>query len=278
VRNLSLALLVLALSVTLSASAQTPTIDAAMAGNTYIAQPDGPGAWNYNPAALAAIAGLDAGLFTMEDWKHTASATFELSGQSDMFALNWGGYQMSKEFGLGAGYIDAWGTSTLGAGFGKTWGGGSMAWGVNWRHVDDGVNSANNVFDLGLVGTLGDMGIRAIERLKWGLVVRDLTGDIQRTWDAGLAMALGQGLNFTADWVDVTDEMDSRFRVGLTKTFGQGDRIKLGAGLDDGDLTLGATVAAGGMANGSLSFGVAWQAHDNVDDTLLLGASAQWGP
>ena len=30
-------------SVTLSASAQTPTIDAAMAGNTYIAQPDGPG-------------------------------------------------------------------------------------------------------------------------------------------------------------------------------------------------------------------------------------------
>ena len=176
-RNLSLALLVLALSVTLSASAQTPTIDAAMAGNTYIAQPDGPGAWNYNPA-VCRNRRLDAGLFTMEDWKHTASATSSSAAKRHV-RPQLGGYQMSKEFGLGAGYVDAWGTNTLGAGFGKTWGGGSMAWGVNWRHVDDGVDAANNVFDLGLVGTLGDLGIKAIERLKGGRVVRDLTGDIQ---------------------------------------------------------------------------------------------------
>ena len=89
---------------------------------------------------------------------------------------------------------------------------------------------------------------------------------------------MGQGMNLTADWVDVTDEVDSRFRVGLTKTFGEGNRVKVGVGLDGGDLTLGATVAAGAVSTGNLSFGVAWQAHDDADDTLLLGASAQWGP
>jgi hypothetical protein len=277
VKNLSLALLTLAVLIAIPpVAAQAPTIDAAMAGNTYLAAPDAAGAWYYNPAALASIAGLEAGLFTMENWKHNASAAFEVSGESDTFALNWGGYQMSQEFGLGAGYVDAWGANTVGVGFGKSWRGGDMAWGVNWRHVDPVVGTANNIFDVGLVGSLGTLGVKSLEGVRWGLCVRDLTGDVKRTWDLGLAFAAPAGLTVAADLADVTNEVESRFRLGVTKLFA-GGRVKAGIGLDDGDLTFGATLAGGSLSSGNISFGFAWQERENSDNSLLIGASAQWG-
>jgi len=253
-------------------AAHAQTVDTAMRGNTVVAQPALSTAWWYNPAALATMSAYEEDAMALAGWRHAASADLELSGETDLLALNWGGSRENKSFGLGAGYIDLAYSDTFGAGFGKSWKN-DLSWGVSWRNIDSDVSSdSNNIFDVGLLKDSGPSG------LKYGLVVRDVTDEFQMMVDIGAAMDLPGGILLAADIVDLLDEVETVFRIGATKRFGTAQNWEAGIGLDDGDLTVGAMYdAASGWGGGSWRLGAAWLSADDGDDTLILGAFGTWG-
>jgi hypothetical protein len=278
VRN---ALLCAVLALTLAASgvwAQTVTVDTAMRGNTLVAAPGVAGAWSNNPAGLAALAGMESAEEPLNGWRHAASVTAEVSNNSDLVALDWGGVQIGKDFGMGAGYMDTAGGSVWGFGIGKSWPRKNISWGVNLRHVAPDGDNSNNIFDAGMLGQIPQVQIFGSTVVKYGVVLRDITDEYGRTWDAGVAFDAPQGIHVAIDLADLSDEFDRSLRVGATKEFGATNNWLVGAGFDDGDLTLGALYDSGtNWQKGSWRFGAAWQQVDGGDDSLVLGAFGNWG-
>ncbi len=262
------------------------TIDAAMRGNAFVADPDVSGAWIYNPAALASLAGLQSS-DSAGQWKHTASATFEVKGDSDLFAVNWGGVKAGKDFGLGAGYAKAWDAKAYGVGLGKAWADKGISWGVSWQHIDaddyavvpgDADSDSQNLFDLGMLGRLPSIDLGGISNVRYGVVLRDLTAQFERTWDLGVAFDTPLGIAVAIDMADLTNEVDRRFRFGGTMRLGMTKAWQVGLGFDEGDPTAGFVYDGGTLwQGGSWRFGAAWQSVDRGDDSILLGAYAKWG-
>jgi len=264
--------------VFMATAAHAQIIETAMRGNTVVAAPSLSTAWVYNPAVLASLAGLDDQGAGLMGWRHAASADLEVSGDTDLFALNWGGSQVRKDFGLGAGYWDFMDGSIFGAGIGKAWKKG-MAWGVSWQNMDpDGAGSSENVFSAGLTGHWGGNEYTQMAPVRYGLVVRDITDEMQTTIDVGASVQLPGGILLAADLADLTDEIDSALRIGASMRFGLSNEWQAGIGLDDGDLTVGAMYnSTAGWAGGSWRFGGAFQDLDDADDSLIVGAFATWG-
>lgn len=256
------------------------TIDVAMRGNTLVADPGIPGAWAYNPAALASLAGLKSDA-PEGKWRHEATATVEAKGDADLFAINWGGVETGKDFGLGAGYVKAWDAKVYGAGFGKTWGAKSLSWGVSWQHAKvDAAGTAGdqNLITAGIIGELPNLNLGAIHNVRWGAVLRDATDQWGRTWDLGMAFDAPSQWHVCLDLADITNEVDRRLRIGATRPLGAGSEWTIGVGLDDGDATAGVIYnPAKYWKGGSWRFGAAWQNVDGGSDEILLGAYGNWG-
>jgi hypothetical protein len=266
------------------------TVDVAMRGNTLVADPGIPGAWAYNPAALASLAGMQSDA-PAGKWRHEATATLEVKGDADLFAINWGGVETGKDFGLGAGYAKAWDAKVYGAGFGKTWNAKGLSWGVSWQHTQVDYEVAydeqsgrtwhsedQNLITAGLIGQLPSLNLGAISNARWGAVLRDATDQLARTWDLGLAFDAPSQWHVCIDFADVTDEVDRRFRIGATRPLGTGNEWTVGLGFDGGDATAGVIYnPAKYWQGGSWRFGAAWESVDGGDDEILLGAYGNWG-
>jgi hypothetical protein len=262
------------------------TVDVAMRGNTMVADPGIPGAWAYNPAALASLAGLKSDA-PEGKWRHEATVTLEARGDADLFAINWGGVETGKDFGMGAGYLKAWDAKVYGVGFGKTWGAKGLQWGMSWQHVradfagssgSSGRTEDQNIITGGIMGELPSLSLGAIHNVRWGAVLRDATDQLARTWDLGLAFDAPAKWHVCIDFADLTDEVDRRFRIGATRPLGTGSEWTIGLGVDDGDATAGVLYnPAKYWQGGSWRFGAAWQHVDHGDDEILLGAYGNWG-
>ena len=257
--------------------APTATLDVAMRGNTLVASPGISGAWAHNPAALADLAGMSNDLPAVNGWRHAASGLVELSGDSDILAVNWGGVKTGKDFGLGAGLIDAFDTTFWGVGFGRSMPSRDIAWGASWINIDPKTRSSSNIISLGVAGNLSSLGVATTSPVRYGVVARDITDEFERMWDLGIATQAG-GLDFAIDIADIANAMDRRFRIGATKRVGDANHIQIGAGLDEGNLTFGALYDSGtDWQDGVWRFGGAWQDMDHGDDAILAGAMATWG-
>lgn len=270
----------LALAVCVT-GAHAQMVQTIMRGNTVVADPSVTTAWLYNPAALASLAGLEAEFPAVpgeSGWRHAASADLELSGDTDLFALNWGGVKAGKSFGLGAGYLDLCDNSYLGAGFGKSWSKKGISWGLTWKNWDLPSGDSENIFDLGMIMESPREAGSSVSALKYGLVLRDVTDEIAHIWDIGVVANLDSGVKIAADLSDLTDEIDRQFRIGATKRFGAKKTWEAGIGFDDGDLTLGAMYdSSTDWKGGSWKFGAAWQNMDEGKDSLIIGAFGNWG-
>ena len=196
--------------------APTATLDVAMRGNTLVASPGISGAWAHNPAALADLAGMSNDLPAVNGWRHAASGLVELSGDSDILAVNWGGVKTGKDFGLGAGLIDAFDTTFWGVGFGRSMPSRDIAWGASWINIDPKTRSSSNIISLGVAGNLLSLGVATTSPVRYGVVARDITDEFERMWDLGIATQAG-GLDFAIDIADIANAMDRRFRIGATK-------------------------------------------------------------
>ena len=277
-RYAALCVVLCALTISSGAWAQTVTVDTAMRGNTLIADPGIAGAWTNNPAGLASLAGLQTSQEPLNGWRHAVSATAELNNNSDLVCLDWGGVQVGKNLGMGAGYLTNRAGSVFGFGIGKSWPDKGISWGVNWRNVSPDDGDSNNIFDAGVLGQLPVMPLTGKTVVKYGVVVRDITDEFGRLFDAGLAFDVPQGVHIAVDLADVTGEFDRTLRVGATKDFGAQHNWKVGVGEDNGDLTLGALYDSGtNWQKGSWRFGAAWQQMDVGGDSIVVGAFGTWG-
>ena len=270
--------------------ASAVTVDVAIRGNAAVADPGISGAWDYNPAGLAALAGMNpAG--QQGEWRHAASTLISLNGDPNTFALNWGGVQTGKDFGLGAGYFKAGDTTVYGAGLGKSWPKQGIAWGVSWHHVNvdsrtDSVQArsalaggSDNVFDVGMLGDASHLGIEAIRNVHYGAVVRDVTDEFARRLDLGVVFDVAGGVRVAMDLSDLTDQLDRRFRIGATTHVGSKQAWLVGAGFDQGRPTAGVMYDnATAWQGGAWRFGAAWQdGQAGESSRILVGAFANWG-
>lgn len=275
-RRLVILLTVAFVSAATLGSAQSLSIETAMRGNTLVGAPTSSTAWANNPAGLADLARHESETQLATGWRHAGSAAFELSGDSDLFAINWGGAQIGKGYGLGAGYADAWSTRLIGIGFGKAWGRKNIDWGVNWSQVSPDGGDDEDRFDLGVRGEWGGWGISTVAPARFGAVARDVLGE--PSLDLGAVFELRGGIKLYADVADVTDRWDRTFHFGATQRYGPEKQFELGAGLSDGNLTLGLLWDAHVGWNGATwRFGAAWQESESGDNSLIAGATATWG-
>jgi hypothetical protein len=286
-RQASLVVLIFAALMCVSlAQAQVLSVETIMQGGVGVADPEISSAWLLNPAGLARAAA------TGEDGARTSDLAlgYGTQGESDIYYLTWGGGLKDGDFGLGAGVFDqSVGNlagsgldidfSYLGIGYGRGMGDKDMAWGVSVVRINLELGyageelSGNEVtFDAGLTGTLpGSMPMR------YGLVMRDVTDEIARTWDIGVSVKPKETLTVGLDVKDLTDETDMRWQIGARQVLGKDGKWQVGAGLNDGDLSLGAIYAPGTEWQGAKwRYGLAWQDTDG-DSALILGVTGAWG-
>lgn len=274
-----LSVMALALAAT---AAQAQIIETAMRGNTVVAAPGITTAWTLNPAALGGVGDTSAPAVDVKwggDADHIFSAEFEVSGDSDLIALNWGSVGGARALGIGAGYLDYSYGKEYGVGFGKSFGGPDTSWGLSLGRLDPDFADSETVFNLGVLGSLS-MSPADPYAARWGVVVRDVTDEIIRIFDVGMALDLAGGIRVAADIGDLTDEVDRRFRAGASKRFGRDGQIEAGLGFDDGDLTLGAiwSMRTAGPRGGAWKLGAAWLEGDGgAKDSLLVGAFGTLG-
>jgi len=257
-----------------------------MRGNTVIGNPSQSIAWSGNPAALAGEK-TDA-LTDGPAMDNAASFATNLSGDEDVWALSYGGRSMVKGWGIGAGYVDADYSESYGLGFGMPVSGFEV--GVNWRHTDmdvwsPGVDSlqgsymddSQDLFDLAgrKVWTYDGDGngavIKGVSKMAVGAVLRDVTDEVDSTLDLGVSLDFANGWTFNLDLLDFdTVNLGASTRIGSAKEW------EVGAGLADGDLTLGAIydITKDGAPT-AWRVGVAWADYD-WDDIFYGGVSFNW--
>lgn len=275
--------MMLCIAVTVSGAwAQTLTVDTAMRGNTLVADPGLAGAWWNNPAGLANLVGVKSDSDAYHGWHQAASVAGEFSGNTDAFAVNWAGNEAGHSYGLGAGYQHQQGGNVWGMGFGKAWPKEDISWGVNYHHFEaQGGGGSHNIFDVGILGRLPAPSIEGVSAIRYGVVVRDVGAAIKRLCDVGVAADLPWGLHFAMDLADVSNALGRRFRIGVTKELGTTPALRVGLGLDQGDLTLGAIYAPTTKWEGATwNAGVAWQQMKGqlgAANAVLVGASGTWG-
>lgn len=241
------------------------------------AQVGGPGmaeAWLQNPAFLGLYSADGA---AGSGWRHSAAGMFECSGDVELKTISWSGYPAGSSWGVGAGWTDVLRMSEIGLGFGTKLGKG-LACGLNYQRIDVDIAGVgdSDLFDLGIAGTLntGDQTGKA----TWGIVARDVTDEVQTTYDIGMALDYGRW-TLAFDLEDITDENDMVFQIGGRTSFGKRGEWTVAAGFDDGDPTAGLIYTAkSSRGAGSWKLGVVWHEGDEgASDSWLIGASTVWG-
>lgn len=255
-----------------------------MRGNTVIGNPSQSIAWSGNPAALAGEK-TDA-VTDGPAMDNAASFATNLSGDDDVWALSYGGRSMVKGWGIGAGYVDSDYSEAYGIGFGMPLSGFEV--GVNWRHTEmdsyyppvggatsTSMDDSQDLFDLAgrKVWTYGadDTALKGLSKMAVGAVLRDVTDEIDSTLDLGVSLDFANGWTFNLDLLDFdTVNLGASTRIGSAKQW------EVGAGLNDGDLTLGAIydIAKDGEPT-AWRVGIAWADYD-WDDVIYGGVSYNW--
>lgn len=279
------ACLILSTAAFASSSSLSPLfIGEIMRGNTAIGNPSQSVAWSANPAALAGEK-TDA-VTDGPAMDNAASFATNISGDYDQWGLSYGGRSMVKGWGIGAGYTDTDYAKGYGLGFGMPLSGFEV--GVNWRRLDwdsmasvdslqaFGRDSSQDVFDLAgrKVWTYGDdnaSSVKGMSKLAAGVVLRDVTDEIDTVIDLGVSADFANGWTFNIDLLDFdTVNLGASTRLGVAKQW------EVGAGLADGDLTLGAIydIAKDGEPT-AWRVGLAWADYD-WDDVLVAGVSYNW--
>ncbi len=273
--------------------AQAQLISNMMRGNTAVARPSASTAWYGNPAVLAplASAGVDEyGEFDAKPWANSISGDVQVSGDGDMYVLSWGGQNLAKGWGIGGGYAnveDGDDVDVYGLGFGRPL---TSGWsvGVNWMHTsvdsndtaspDGYVGPANgggtwsadeDTFDLAVRKDFANDSTKTpwLTGLTFGAVLRDVTDEIDSHLDLGVALDMVGGWTLAADLIDFDD-----INVGASMRFGEMSEWEFGAGLSDGDPTLGFMYdVTQNPEGGNLRVGAAWADYD-ADDVIIAGA------
>lgn len=256
-----------------------------MRGGTVIGNPSQSIAWSGNPAALA---GEKSDAVTDGPaMDNAASFALNLSGDDDVWALSYGGRSMVKGWGVGAGYVDTDWAKGYGVGFGMPVNGFEV--GVNWRHLDwdtvvhvdsaQGIymDDTQDLFDLAgrkvwtYDGDADGAVVKGVSKMAVGAVIRDVTDEIDSALDLGVSLDFANGWTFNLDLLDFdTINLGASTRVGSAKEW------EVGAGLADGDLTLGAVydIAKDGEPT-AWRVGIAWADYD-WDDVIYGGVSYNW--
>lgn len=255
----------LVLAIASIASADITTI---IRGDVMVAAPTASTAWYGNPGALAPAASMDE---SAEGWQNEISGVFEVSGDTDLLAVNWGGHPNGKNWGVGAGYVDQYDVSTFGGGFGMNFK--QFGVGVSLSNVDyDDDNEL--LVDLGVRGKLPLMEESGVD-LSYGVVARDLFDNIDSDFDLGVYARFAEKFGAGLDWASVSDE--DILRIGGTYDL---DTFKfpmtLGVGLNDGNLQFGATADVMKTDVGALRVGLAYVDTDD-DNSVMLGATYTFG-
>ena len=281
-----LACLILSTAAFASSSSLTPLfIGEIMRGNTVVAAPSQSVAWSGNPAALAGqkVDGA-TGDVAMDN---AASFATNISGSDDAWGLSYGGTNVLKGWGIGAGYVDTDYSKGYGIGYGMPLKG--LEVGVNWRRSEfdyapsmEYASAAQatprsrkeSLFDVGVrkVWTYGEgEGMKGVSSIAGGAVLRDITDEIDTIVDLGVSFNFNSGFVVNVDLLDF-----DVFNAGVSKRFGSASEWELGAGLADGDLTLGAIydIAKNGEPT-AWRVGIAWADYD-WDDVLYAGAYYKW--
>ena len=276
-RRFRAVLLSVAVLALMASAASAQLVENAMRGGTVVAAPTASAAWIMNPAMLGSAAAAPADPFQASGMKHAVSADFEVSGDTSLFSVNWAGAQAGSDLGFGAGYTSADDAHLYGVGVGKAFD--SFSAGLAWAHFGPAHGyRSENMFHLGVGGSV-PMGPSMAQPASWGLVVRDLSGQMRRHLDLGVALPLDGGILVAMDVRDITDEIDRTFHIGGSMQFGKAEEFEVGVGLNDGDLTLGALydLSRAGMSS-NWKAGVAWVAGDrHRSDTVLIGVSGTLG-
>jgi len=266
-------LMIVVLIAVLATTAMAQDIETMMAGRAQIGAGLVSEAWLQNPAVLGLQANANG---TVDGWQSSVSGVYEVEGDVDLRALTYGGYPMGQRWGVGAGLVDVSGMDSvgLGAGFGTP--DGRMAAGLNYQSIDMSYGGNADIFDFAVSGMLPDV-CSAFDSGMWGIVARDVGDQYERTFDLGIGF---QSPDWTvaADVEDFSDEVDTIFQIGVTRTFGAMRQWKVGAGVDDSNLTAGFVYSP--TVDSSVSpwnIGLAWLEGDNgADDAWVVGASADF--
>lgn len=208
-------------------------------GGAVVGVADDAGAWFQNPAGLGALSAVAP---EGKLWANDAIGAWADMAGTDAWDLTWSGWQPAKALGFGAGYGDMDGVgSILGAGAGMAIKNLPLSVGANVYNVNPDAGSDTTYVDLGLLYQFVQPEKAPI---RVGLVARDLTDEVQTTFDLGVAWPATPKLLVAVDVVDVTDEMDTQFNAGVEYKFGKMNEWTARIGeVDDGtdnNLTLGA--------------------------------------
>ncbi|MFO8080470.1 MAG: hypothetical protein R6V07_09205 [Armatimonadota bacterium] len=256
-----------------AAPAVAQDIETVMAGRAQIGAGLISEAWLHNPAVLGmqrTADGMDGG-----NWQHSASGVYEVDGDVDLRALTWGGYPHAQRWGIGAGVMDVSGMDSFGLGAGWGTPDGRLSAGLNYQSIDTAGNDYD-VFDFAVGGRLSGV-CPQLTRGTWGIVARDITDEMQATFDIGIGYE-SELWRVAADLEDVSDEIDTVLQFGVARNFGSVNQWQVGAGLDDGDLTAGFLYRPTTDTEvGPWKIGVAWLEGDGgADDAWVIGAGANW--
>lgn len=256
-------LLVLPVLLLAATSANAQMVEHLMRGNTAVVVPGITTAWEMNPAALSGVGAIGG--------RHALSADIELSGDTDMFALNWAGAFGGGNSGLGAGYHDFAYGKQYGFGYGAMWPRNQLAWGATIGWTDPDVGDSDSYINIGVIGGTA-IGGRHAARSQWGAVARDLTDSV--VFDIGLAFDLGGGTLLAVDLRDLGDRYDRTVNLGGSRKLGRAQEWTAGVGVADGDLTFGAMreLRDATWRGGSWKVGAAF-----VDSDLIIGAFGTFG-
>ena len=243
-------------------------------GMTGIAGADDAGALEFNPASLASlrIASPAAVGSQYDHWTHPwdwqVAGSLEVSGDRDYEALHLAGGNSQDGYGLGASWADAMGADQWSVGFGVQQGT-NWSWGLGVQQLDSGGGS-DTLLHAGLLYEVPQEDA-SYEPVRLGLYLQDLTDKTNNGpfFNLGIAVPLARYLRedvlLTADWWDVSDEIDSTVNVGVEYT--APNEWVLRAGLVDSDeVTVGA-----GYDGGTWQLDVAWVESEQaaVDDEIV---------
>lgn len=227
-------------------------------GNAVVPVADDSAAWLQNPAGLPWVqpCGVECA-----DATSRASATTDLGSRVDTIGFNFSSRDRANRHGWGAGYWDlgryelgpmiALSIERYGAGYGAR-ATDQLSWGVTVAQVDFDWSlppvmmpaiSADSIAAYQGNKTIVDAGlmyrqISGASEIKWAVVGRDVTDNMQFTLDVGASIARN-GVLVAAELRDLTDEVDGMLNLGAEWRPRRQPRLTVLGGLADGDLTYG---------------------------------------
>ena len=264
-------------------------------GDAVVGVADDSAAWGQNPAGLPHVTAAETSVSPIPSH---VSGTVDIGSDLDVLGLDYSARSPDAKYGWGAGYWTLeYSTSVQsatvglevtewGAGFGSRFGEQGLSWGVALNRSELTLSASGSTTDAAAISTkfniisgrrtsastsfdetLFDVGLMLrrtlpVNDLKVGLVARDVSDEVQTTYDMGVGVRLPLGLLIAADMHDVTDEFDSSFHLGAECPIPTLPALRVRAGSSDGDFCYGV-----GYSFGNVEVSLARQEADVEDMT-----------